>query len=384
MKINFLHSINDISVAHWDALFANDYPFTRHAFLAALENSDCTQASTGWQPQHIIVSLDGENIAAMPCFIKSHSYGEYVFDWAWADAYHKHGHHYYPKLVAAIPFTPATGSRLGFSTSVQNKQQKLSIIRLIDQTIRDKFSSLKLSSWHVLFPQNELSTLLEKSGWQQRIGVQYHWFNRQYNNFDNFLSELKSRKRKNINKERLAVSKQGIQMDTLVGHEINDELMSSFYRFYQKTYLKRSGQAGYLNLEFFQSILTSMQDNLVMFCALKDGQLIAAALCFKDSQNLYGRYWGCEHEYEFLHFETCYYQGIDFCIANQLQRFDPGAQGEHKIPRGFEPIKTFSNHVILNPDFSRAISSFIEEEKNQLATHMTHLQTLLPFKMEES
>ena len=159
--------------------------------------------------------------------------------------------------------------------------------------------------------------------------------------------------------------------------------MSSFYCFYQKTYLKRSGQAGYLNMAFFQSMRTSMQDSLVMFCALKGDLLIAAALCFKDSQTLYGRYWGCEQEYEFLHFETCYYQGIDFCIANQLQRFDPGAQGEHKIPRGFEPIQTFSNHVILNPDFARAIASFIEEEKNQLATHMTHLQTLLPFKTEQ-
>jgi len=383
MKINFLHSINDISAAHWDALFANDYPFTRHAFLAALENSGCTQTSTGWQGQHIIVSLGEQRIAAMPCFIKNHSYGEYVFDWAWADAYQKYGHQYYPKLVAAIPFTPATGARLSFSKSVQSMQQKLSIIKLIDQTIRDKFSSLTLSSWHVLFPQEELSTLLEKSGWQQRIGVQYHWFNRQYNHFDDFLSQLKSRKRKNINKERLAINQQAIQMKTVIGHGINEELMSAFYRFYQKTYLKRSAQAGYLNMDFFQSIRISLQDSLVMFCALKDGQLIAAALCFKDSQTLYGRYWGCEYEYDFLHFETCYYQGIDFCINNQLQRFDPGAQGEHKIPRGFEPIKTFSNHVILNADFSRAISSFIEEEKKHLAIQMTHLQTLLPFKSEQ-
>ena len=383
MEISFLHSINDISATQWDNLFSSDAPFTHHAFLLALESSGCTQASTGWQAQHIIVSLKGENIAAMPCFIKSHSYGEYVFDWAWADAYHKHGHNYYPKLVAAIPFTPVSGSRLGFSKSVQSSQQKLSIIKLIDQTIRHKSHSLQLSSWHVLFPNKELSSLLDESGWQQRIAVQYHWFNRQYNDFDSFLSQLKSRKRKNISKERLAISKQGIQVKTFRGHEIDENLMNSFYRFYQQTYLKRSGQTGYLNRDFFQKIRTAMPDNLVMFCALKDDRLIAAALCFKDSKTLYGRYWGCDHEHSFLHFETCYYQGIEFCIANQLQRFDPGAQGEHKIPRGFEPIETFSNHVILNPDFSQAITRFIEKEKKQLVPHIAYLQTLLPFKVTQ-
>jgi len=382
MQVDFLNSINDISVADWSALFGDDYPFTRHPFLLALESSGCTQASTGWQAQHIIVRQDEQLIAAMPCFLKNHSYGEYVFDWAWANAYQHHGHRYYPKLVAAIPFTPATGPRLSFAASIQNPQQQLSIIKNIEQALRDKSRSLGLSSWHVLFPLSELSSLLEESGWQQRLGVQYHWFNRQYPSFDDFLQRMKARKRKNIRKERLAVQQQGISMSTVLGAEIDEPLMSRFYGFYQKTYLKRSAQAGYLNMDFFQSIRRSLQDNLVMFCAHKDDQLIAAALCFKDSQALYGRYWGCEQEYDFLHFETCYYQGIEFCIQNRLARFDPGAQGEHKIPRGFEPITTFSNHVILNPDFERAINHFIQHEKTELNSQMSYLQGLLPFKTE--
>ncbi len=383
MQVDFLNSINDISAADWRALFGDDYPFSRHPFLLALESSGCTQAATGWQAQHIIVSQDGKLIAAMPCFLKSHSYGEYVFDWAWANAYQHYGHRYYPKLVAAIPFTPAAGPRLSFAQNIQSSQQKLSIIKAIEQAIRSKAGSQGLSSWHVLFPLSELSTLLEESGWQQRLGVQYHWFNRQYANFDEFLQRMKARKRKNIRKERIAVQQQGISMSTLVGADINEQLMSRFYGFYQKTYLKRSAQAGYLNMAFFQSIRNSLQDNLVMFCASKDDQLIAAALCFKDSQALYGRYWGCEQEYDFLHFETCYYQGIEFCIQHQLARFDPGAQGEHKIPRGFEPITTFSNHVILNPDFERAISRFIQHEKTELSSQMVYLKGLLPFKAEE-
>ncbi|OUR83685.1 GNAT family N-acetyltransferase [Cycloclasticus sp. 46_120_T64] len=382
MQVDFLNSINDISVADWSALFGDDYPFTRHPFLLALESSGCTQASTGWQAQHIIVRQDEQLIAAMPCFLKNHSYGEYVFDWAWANAYQHHGHRYYPKLVAAIPFTPAAGPRLSFAASIQNPQQQLSIIKNIEQALRDKSRSLGLSSWHVLFPLSELSSLLEDCGWQQRLGIQYHWFNQEYISFDDFLQRMKARKRKNIRKERLAVQQQGISISTLLGSEISEQVMHQFYRFYQKTYLKRSAQAGYLNLPFFQSIRRSLQDNLVMFCAHKGDQLIAAALCFKDSQTLYGRYWGCEQEYELLHFETCYYQGIEFCIQNRLARFDPGAQGEHKIPRGFEPIHTFSNHVILNPDFDRAISRFIQHEKTELNSQMPYLQGLLPFKTE--
>lgn len=382
MDITFLHSINDILPTQWQEIFADNYPFTQHAFLASLETSGCVQQSTGWQAQHILAHEGGKLIAAMPCYIKTHSYGEYVFDWAWADAYHQHGLNYYPKLLSAIPFTPATGPRLMFDQSIQSDEQKISVIKTIGQALHDKFGPQGLSSWHLLFPTAEVSSLLVKCGWQQRVGIQYHWFNKDYASFDEFLARFKSRKRKTLRKEREAIVRQGISMQVIVGADINDEMMTEFYRFYHLTYLKRSGQHGYLNLKFFHLLLAKMQDNLVMISATKNGSLIGAALCFKDDSTLYGRYWGCEREYEFLHFEACYYQGIEFCIKTGLRRFDPGAQGEHKIARGFEPVKTLSNHVIMQADFSHAIEQFINAEKTQVDAQLAYLKTLLPFKTE--
>lgn len=382
MNVKFLPHIANLKANEWNTLFNTDYPFVQHAFLSALETSGCTQTSTGWTPQHILVYQNNHLIAAMPCFIKSHSYGEYVFDWAWANAYQQHGLSYYPKLLAAIPFTPATGARLSFSPSIQTNEDKRRIISTIDQAIRDKFTAQPLSSQHLLFPDAELSHLLAQSGWKQRLCMQYHWFNRSYNSFDDFLSRFKSRKRKTVRKERQAIIDQGISINIALGGDISHKLMQDFYRFYHMTYLKRSGQHGYLNLAFFQLLLEHMRDNLVLICAQKGDVLIGAALCFKDNNNLYGRYWGCEQEYEFLHFEACYYQGIEFCIQHGLQRFDPGAQGEHKIPRGFEPITTYSNHKIANNDFSRAINHFIDEECEQINAHIDYLKTRLPFKSE--
>lgn len=380
MNVTFLNSISDISAAQWNQLFAVDYPFTQHAFLNALEASGCTQTSTGWTPQHIVVSDNERLVAAMPCFLKTHSYGEYVFDWAWAEAYQRHGLAYFPKLLCAIPFTPATGPRLAFDHSIVNADQKVGLINTISDAIHEKYGLAGISSWHLLFPDAELSALLSQSGWQHRVGIQYHWFNKEYVSFEAFLSSFKSRKRKAVRKEREAVAKQNIQMEVRLGDDISDQLMDEFYRFYHLTYLKRSGQHGYLNREFFHLLLATMRQSLVMICASQDDKLVGAALCFKDKQTLYGRYWGCEKEFAFLHFEACYYQGIEFCIEHGLSRFDPGAQGEHKIPRGFEPIKTLSNHVILHSEFNRAIDHFINDEKAQVMQHIEYLKTLLPFK----
>jgi len=381
MNIKLLSSISDIAAHEWNTLFNTGYPFIQHCFLSALEKSGCTQASTGWEPQHIIVRDDHKIIAVIPCYLKTHSYGEYVFDWAWANAYQQHQLPYYPKLLSAIPFTPSTGPRLAFHHSIQSKQEQLSIIKSIKHFMLDTFSSA-VSSWHVLFPESELSELLEACHYKQRVGIQYHWFNNSYTRFDDFLNTFKSRKRKTLRKERLSITTQGIEMTTVIGADISEQLMAKFYQFYHLTYLKRSGQHGYLNLAFFTLLLSSMPNSLVMFCAQKDGALIGAALCFKDDQALYGRYWGCEQEYEFLHFEACYYQGIEYCIDNNLKRFDPGAQGEHKISRGFKPIKTLSNHLILHDEFRHAIEHFIDEEEIQINSHLTHLATLLPFKSE--
>lgn len=380
MDIKFLTRITDISAAQWNGLFKTDYPFIQHAFLNALESSGCTQKTTGWEPQHLLVFEHDVLVAAMPCYLKTHSYGEYVFDWAWANAYQQHGLNYYPKLLCAIPFTPATGARLAFNNDIKTDSEKTNIIKTIDQAIREKSRLHELSGWHVLFPNDKLSDLLTQANWSKRIGIQYHWFNDNYESFEHFLTTFKSRKRKAIRKERQAIVNQEITIQTFMGREISHQMMNDFYRFYHFTYLKRSGQQGYLNLAFFHQLLDTMPEQLVMFCAMKDKQLIGAALCFKDNSTLYGRYWGCEQEYEFLHFEACYYQGIAFCIEHQLQRFDPGAQGEHKIPRGFKPIKTTSNHVILQPDFKQAIDHFIEDESMQVHRDMEYLKTLLPFK----
>jgi len=372
----------DVPAEQWQKLFADPYPFTQHAFLAALETSGCVQEATGWQPNHILITENDQLLAAMPYYLKTHSYGEYVFDWAWADAYHQHGLNYYPKLLAAIPFTPSSGPRLAFAADIRSDAEKLNIIHFIERAIRDKYNQSTLSGWHLLFPNSALSDLLQRAGWKQRKGIQYHWFNKQYPSFDDFLETFKSRKRKLVRKERCAVADQGLLLTVRSGQEIDDALMTEFYRFYHLTYLKRSGQHGYLNLKFFRLLLTTMAQNLVMICATKSDTIVAAALCFKDDTSLYGRYWGCQQEYPFLHFEVCYYQGIEYCINNGLQHFDPGAQGEHKIARGFKPVTTLSNHVILHPEFKHAIEHFIAQESNQIDAHLNHLNTLLPYKTE--
>ena len=247
MNIKFLSSISKVSDTHWNSVFETDYPFIQHAFLSALEQSGCTQASTGWTPHHIIVTDRDDIIAAMPCYLKTHSYGEYVFDWAWANAYQQHQLHYYPKLLSAIPFTPSTGPRLAFHNRIQLTQEKQTIIKNIRQAALDSVSSVGLSSWHVLFPDTEMSSLLEDSEYKQRSGIQYHWFNHHYTSFDDFLQTFKSRKRKTLRKERLSITQQGIEMTVVDGRDISKQLMAEFYRFYHFTYLKRSGQQGYLD-----------------------------------------------------------------------------------------------------------------------------------------
>ncbi len=379
MIIKFIDSIKDISPTQWQTLFP-DNPFSQYEFLMALEASQCTQSSSGWQPHHLVVIKSDTLIAAMPCFIKTHSYGEYVFDWAWADAYQQHGLNYYPKLVTAIPFTPSSGQRLAISDSIIPKAERNLVIQTVSRAIETELAQLGASSWHCLFPNKALSEAFAELSHTTRIGVQYHWHNKAYTSFDSFLAQLKSRKRKNIRRERQSVLQQGICFKNFEGEQITDELMSQFYRFYHMTYLKRSQRAGYLNLAFFLYLTKHMPEKLMMVCAYKDQQLIASALFFKSSKTLYGRYWGCEHEFDSLHFETCYYQGIEYCIEKNLEHFDPGAQGEHKIARGFEPVKTFSNHCIKHHEFKRAIDKFIDDETPHINQYINHLFNSSPYK----
>lgn len=376
MQITFLTSLEQIAAARWDALCPADYPFIRHGFLAALEFSNSASSAQGWQPQHLIVEEDGELIAALPLYLKSHSYGEYVFDWAWADAYKRNGLSYYPKLISAIPFTPCSGPRLLLAD--QNRCSE--ILGLMVAAIKTRAQELQLSSWHCLFPSEALSAELSHCGSVQRIGCQFHWFNRGYRHWDDFVAAMSSRKRKNINKERRSVEQQGIQFLVKEGDNIAAEDWALFYQLYCNTYLKRSGHSGYLTESFFILLGEYSSHAVVMIIAQQQERSIAASLYFKDATTLYGRYWGCLAEYDFLHFETCYYQGIAYAIAQGLQRFDGGAQGEHKIQRGFEPIITYSNHWLVQDDFHRAIADFTAREAPAILAYQEDAKHYLPFK----
>ncbi|GAB1262892.1 GNAT family N-acetyltransferase [Aurantivibrio plasticivorans] len=364
----FVDSISAIGSQQWQTLFGQNSVFLRYEFLHALEHSGCTTKEAGWQPHHLQITDNDTTVAIVPMYIKTDSYGEYVFDWSWADAYHRYGIPYYPKLVTAIPFTPATGTRWAKLPSVDEAH----LISYISTAINAEIKRLNASSWHCLFPNQDQSNVLREHNTLQRIGCQYHWINNHYANFDDFLTTFNSRKRKNLKKERARVKEQGVTLLRKTGDEITEQEWETFYRFYHYTYLKRSGRQGYLNKMFFKSLADNLNDAVMMVVAEKNTDIIAASLFFYDETTLYGRYWGCEQEQEFLHFEACYYQGIEFAIEQGLKRFDPGAQGEHKIQRGFTPTLTYSNHTIANEQFREAIARFIEEETQQVQRYCEH------------
>ncbi len=374
-EFQFHSCIADIDATLWDALAGSASPFLRHAFLHTLEATGCVTQATGWEPQHLLVLQDGRPVAALPLYLKRHSWGEYVFDWSWADAYRQHGMAYYPKLVTSVPFTPSSGPRLLLAEG----EEPAALTQAIVAAVLARAKARGVSSWHVLFPTPEEHTLLSAAGLRSRIGCQYHWYNRGYACFDDFLATFSSRKRKNLRKERAAVHVAGIHFLHLDGHAITPALWQTFHGFYQNTYEVR-GQQGYLSLAFFEQLGRAMPENLLLVLALHDDTPIAAALSLRDDNTLYGRYWGSRDDYQFLHFETCYYQGIDFCIAHGLQHFDSGAQGEHKIQRGFEPIITYSNHWIADPQFDAAIGDFLLREAENIRQYQENAQGHLPFK----
>ncbi len=380
LVIKFVDSIDDIDKASWDILRDNDYPFLRYEFISALEHSGATNKATGWTPHHIVIEQTAENpakiIAIIPLYIKAHSYGEYVFDWSWADAYHQHGIDYYPKLISCIPFTPATGPRVLFDKSYDLNH----LVSIATSAIKSEASRLNASSWHALFPEQELNEYLRAHEISSRIGCQFHWLNQNYASFDEFLASFNSRKRKNLNKERKRVADQGLMLQTKCGEEISADEWQQFYQFYHFTYFKRSGRQGYLNEKFFSLLANTMPSQIMMVTAYHQNSLVAASLFFIGGDTLYGRYWGCQQEFECLHFEACYYQGINFAIEKGLSRFDPGAQGEHKIQRGFTPTITYSNHWIAHPEFRSAINQFLVQERKGTLSYFEDAKSYLPFK----
>ena len=378
MKINFLDSIEEITKDDWDAVLKNKYPFLKYDFLKALETTKCVSAEQGWSPLHIVVSENKKIIAVMPLYIKTDSQGEFIFDWSWADAFYRNGVNYYPKLVCSIPYTPASGPRL----SVIQKGKTKEIIENIYSALKEISEELDFSSVHILLAEEEEIRSFSNAGFSIRSSYSFHWFNNNYKDFNNFLEDMTSRQRKNIKKERDKILQQGITMRKIKGEDITDEMLSAFYQFYQLTYLKR-GMQGYLNYDFFKEIFELIPENILLIMALdKGGNYVAGALNFYDKKKLYGRYWGCFEEFDSLHFETCYYQGIEFCIDNALVTFDPGVQGEHKIKRGFCPIETFSAHWIKDSRFREAIDDFLVREKAHVKNYNDDRKVLLPFKKE--
>lgn len=380
VHVELVGSIDQLSAAEWNALNTTQSPFLRYEFLHALEASESVCADTGWQPCHSVGYADsGEPVASMPAYVKSHSYGEYVFDWSWANAYQRTGKDYYPKIVSAVPFSPVTGERLLLAPNAPITAEGFAGLSI------DKFQQLsaqiEASSIHVLFPSLEQHRVLTQHDMLPRTDCQYHWFNESFSGFDDFLNQFTSRKRKNIRKERKRVQEQNIQLRQIEGPDISEQEWQDFYRFYHMTYYKRGG-SGYLNQAFFEQIAATMADQMLMVLAQRDGASVGAALCFRDADTLYGRYWGCLEEYEFLHFEACYYQGIDYCIRQGIKRFDPGAQGQHKIARGFIPVFTHSNHWLAQPDFSAAVADFLHRETEHLEEYRLQACEMLPFNQQ--
>lgn len=347
-------------------------PFVSDAFLTAMETSGACTESSGWKPHH----FSPNEHSMLPMYAKKHSRGEYVFDYAWAQAYSQHGLNYYPKLLVAAPFTPSQGPRMLGVNNLDDAKNIIEALKAHTQTNR-------YSGFHILFPQQSEQALLNDLDLARRSDVQFHWRNEKYRDFADFLERFPSRKRKNLNKERRSIGDQGIEMITLEGDQIDEKSWSMFYQFYHATYLKR-GQHGYLNEAFFSSILATMRDQLVLIMAKRRNQYVAGALCFKDSHTLYGRYWGCFEEFNNLHFEACYYQGIEYCIKHGLSRFDPGTQGEHKIARGFEPTKTYSYHWLAHSEFQSAVSRFCHEEQRHTQAYFDDVLNAVPFKSDVS
>lgn len=375
MQITVCHSLAAISAAQWDRLVTPArHPFLRHAFLHGLEHHGCVGERWGWLPWHLL-AWDGDHlIGALPLYLKDNSYGELVFDWAWADAYQRAGLAYYPKLVSAVPYTPATGPRLLLADDAPADTAEHLLNTALEQA-----RSLGCSSLHVLFPDEHQTAFLQSQGLLRRTGTQFHWFNRGYRDFDDFLDGFTAERRKKLKRERRRVSEQGVELEIREGRDIGETHWTAFHRFYRSTFDKRGGYAT-LTRDFFCALSETMPEQVVLVLARHDGRYVAGALSFRSSDTLYGRHWGCEAEFNSLHFEACYYQGLEYCIRHGLQRFEPGAQGEHKVVRGFEPVPTWSAHWLAHAGFHDAVAKYLAHEEAATVEYMRALAEHLPFK----
>lgn len=369
-SLKIVDTLRQIEPGAWNALAAG-HPFLRHEFLHALHETGCACDETGWSPRYLTLWHDASLVGAMPLYAKTHSYGEYVFDWAWADAYHRSGLPYYPKLLAAVPFSPVTGPRL----LARDAATRSLLVRAALGLARE------VSSLHVLFPSEPEAREMESEGMMLRCAVQFHWENRGYASFDQFLGELASAKRKKIRQERRRVQDTGVRLRRLVGSEITDEHWRFFTRCYNGTY-RAHQSTPYLNLDFFRRLGESLPEHVLMVLAELEGKPVASALNIFSNDVFYGRYWGSVAHVPLLHFETCYYQAIEFCIERRIRVFEGGAQGEHKLARGFMPTRTRSAHWLRHPEFSDAVEKFLARESKGIERYVDELNEHSPFRAE--
>ena len=375
LTAKIVDSLDEIPAIEWNKLIPDSNPFIRHEFLAGLERYNCLD-SHGWSPAHIVIYDNKIIVAAMPMYIKTNSTGEFVFDWSWAEAFQNAGGEYYPKLVSAIPFAPVAGPRILIDPKVHNMD---ALIDLLISSVCYTAEHNNFSSFHCLFPDESQLVLFENYKMNLRMSCQYHWFNNNYNSFDEFLDTLDSKHRKNIKRERKSVFDQNIQIEFLKGNEISEQQWNTFYKFYCSTFYRKWGEPR-LTLNFFLSMSEFMPESTILILAKKNNQYIAGAYAMCSNDTLYGRHWGCSNRYNNLHFELCYYQTIEYCIRNGLKCLNAGAQGEHKISRGFIPVKTWSLHWIRNDHFRNAVKRFLVQETEYIEQYMNNMQLHLPYK----
>ena len=378
--IKVFPDIREIGQNRWDKCAAPKGstfdPFTSYSFLRALEESKSACSESGWSPCHLgLESSSGELLGIVPSYLKSHSQGEYVFDYAWADAFERAGGRYYPKLQISIPFTPVTGRRLLVSDRVDSKGLETELAQGL-LTLADR---LKASSVHLTFLEKEQWQGLSKLGFLQRTHSQFHWENRDYRSFSEFLDSLASKKRKNIKRERKGAIDSGVVIERITGEEILEGHWDAFYKFYLDTANRKWGSA-YLTREFFSIVGETMSEHILLIMCKKGGRYIAGAINFIGSECLYGRNWGCVEDYPYLHFEVCYYQAIDFAIENNLKRVEAGAQGAHKLARGYMPTHTYSSHWIANNSLAEAVSNYLDQERQHVDREIDFVQNKGPFK----
>lgn len=381
MHTTIVSSPDDVPARAWERLDTNGNPFMARAFHVALYDTGCTGAKAGWEPRFVALytgsSLQQGNLVGLvPAYLKTHSYGEYVFDWAWANAYQRAGLDYYPKLVVAAPFSPVTGPRILIARDCEDPGQAT---RLLANALIADAKAAGLSSVHWLFLDADQAQALAAAGWLLRTGCQFHWDNAGYRSFEHYLEAFTSKKRKNVKRERRLVAEAGIRLATLPGDEVTAEQWRLFYRYYRSTVAKRGGHP-YLNEAFFLRLGSDMPDKVRLVWATKSGEPVAAALCLLGADTLYGRYWGARQDHDALHFECCYYQPIEYCITQGIRRFEAGAQGEHKLSRGLVPQTTRSAHWLAQPRFAKAVEDALEFERRDVADYMEVLEAHAPFR----